>query len=261
MDYLTGSLAGRAIIDNGASLTTLDSAAKAAYTSKTPTAGDHIELLLRNYRPILTGSSKVAGRDCYSVRLEPRYAGNPSKRLWIDKKNLVALKTEYYNSGGKVTSTSEYTSIDFNKRPSSSLFAIPRGWKTAQLAPQAEGSLEAMKQAAGFAPVKPSYAPKGYEFGGYSLCQTCRHMRCIALRYTNGLNSISVFESRGSCPGMGRGRGWRGGRGAGSCGGRACVLSQSPQGNMLRTTAGELSVILVGDIAQGELQRMAGSIK
>lgn len=263
MDYLAGPSSGLTIIDDGVSLIRLNASTRTASRMATPEAPEHLGLLLANYRPLLTGGGKIAGRTCYVLRLEPKYGGNPSKKLWLDKASLIALKTERYNSDGKLAMSTEYTAVDFSARPSPSLFAIPRGWKSVRLADELGGeSPEAVRKAVGFTPIRPLYIPEGYSFDGYRVCNMCR-ARCTAgLRYTNGLNTISVFEREGECPRQGRrGRGWRGGRTDTRGGAGACIPIENPHARMLRTTAGGLTITLVGDIAETELQKMAESLK
>lgn len=268
LEYVTGPLAGTAIVDDGVFVIRLDPSAELAHISRTPKAPERLDLLLANYRPILIGSDRIANRNCYELRLEPRYAGNPSKKLWIDKESLVVLKTERYGSDGKIVMSTEYTRIDYSARPSSSIFAIPHGWKSSRPALEPNASPDAVRKAVGFTPVKPGYVPKGYSFDGYYICSACGVTCTAGLRYTNGLNTLSIFEGRGACPGAGVRRGWGRNRGGGRsarhgapCGSGACVLAGTPQARMLRTTVGDLTVTIVGDIAEVELRRMAASFK
>lgn len=261
MDYLTGPSAGSAIIDDGKFLITLDSRAKTAYVSRTPDPPQHLDLLLANHRPVLIGSAKIADRDCYEIKLSSKYPGNPYKTIWIDKKSFTALKHDRINSQGKLTMSTEYTRVDYSAQVSESLFAIPKGWKTMQLT-QPDNSLQSVRKQVGFTPVKPGYAPRGYQFHDYSTRLTRGNCPFAGLRYTNGLNTISVFERNKDCGGRGfgrgRGRGWMHGRGG--QGSDECML-YDPQTRMMRTSAGDITVILVGDIAQTEMQKMADSFK
>jgi hypothetical protein len=88
------------------------------------------------------------------------------------------------------------------------------------------------------------------------------------LRYTNGLNTISVFERKGGCFGRGfrcgRGRGGPGcgiNMGCGRAGAGCCLLMDNSQARMAHTIAGDLTVIIVGDIAASELQKMGNSFR
>ncbi len=264
MDYLSGPSAGMSILDDGRSMTRLDSRTKTAYVSGTPEAPEHLSLLLANYTPVVTGTGRVAGRDCYVLAIRPKYPGNPSKRLWIDQSTFVALKTERFGSDGKPTMSTEYTSVDYSKRPSASLFVVAKGWRTVRLAASGDSSLDAVRKAVGFIPVKPGYVPKGYRFDGYYLRENPRGIRFAGLRYTNGMNTISVYEHDRPClGGRGPGRGMGMGRGqeprAGRCAG--CILAETPHAQMARVFVGDLMVIVVGDISTAELQNMANSFR
>ena len=268
MEYVTGPSAGTVIIDDGRSMTRLDASSRTAYISETPDAPEQLDLLLSNYQPVLAGDAKIAGRQCYVVKLTPKCACNPSEKLWIDKVSSVALKTEKYGSDGKITSSTEYRSVDYSARPAASAFRVPSGWKTVKLAGASAVGLEAVRKAVGFTPKKPGYVPNGYRFDDYYVRGTPRCTLFAGLRYTNGMNTISVFERKGGCfgPGFGRGRGR--GRGA-QCGRGGCpwtgpgchLLVNNPQARIVHTTVGDLTVLVVGDIALTELQKMAGSFK
>ncbi len=260
MEYLTGASAGSVIIDDGKSVTRLHSATKTAYISGTPEAPKRLDLLLANYTPVLIGRDSVAGRSCYLLAIRPRSSGNPSQRLWLDQKTFIALKTERYGFNGKRTTSTEYSSIDYSKHPASSLFALPRGWKTVRLAASGDGTLASVRAAVGFTPVKPGHVPAGYGFDGYYLRQNPRGMRFAGLRYTNGMNTISIFQHKGQCgngQGFGRGRG-RGQGGAGR-GCASCMLAESPHMQMVCTYTGGLTIVVIGDLSSEELARTANS--
>ena len=268
MEYLSGPSAGTSIIDDGKSMIRLVTSSRTAYVSKTPEAPEQLDLLLANYTPVLAGSGKIAGRECYEIKLAPKCVGNPWKKLWIDKTSHLTLKTERYGSDGALVSSTEYGSVDYSARPTASQFRVPSGWKTVNLAGAPGVGLSAIQKAVGFAPIRPNYVPKGYKFDDYYLQNTPKCTPFAGLRYTNGLNTISVFERKGGCfgPGYGCGRGRGRGRGCGRGGCSSaepgcCLLVNEPQAKMVHTTVGDLTVIVVGDIALTELQKMANSFR
>ena len=259
MQYLSGPSAGSSIIDDGRSVTRLDSASKTAYISGTPDAPDQLGLLLANYAPVVTGTAKIAGRSCYALHIRPRYSGNPSKKLWVDQSTFVALKTERLGPDGKITMSTEYTSVDYSKVPPTSLFAVPSGWKIVRLAESGDSSLDSVRKAVGVTPMKPGYVPKGYRFDGYYVRENPRAMCFAGLRYTDGMNTISIYERR--CCGQGRGMGRGRGPGGGTCNGDCapCIMAETPQAQMARVFVGDLTVIVVGDITSSELTKIANS--
>lgn len=261
MEYLTGCWAGGVVIDDGTSVIRLVPSQRTAYISRTPPPPDRLDLLLANYRVMLSDSGEVAGRNCYILSIKPNHPGNPSKKLWIDKAALVALKTERFSSDGRLCMSSEYTRADFSARPPDRSLTVPAGWKKIELASQCTQCAEDIQKAVGFTPIKPSYVPAGYKFDGYSsVTSTCGRMMCAALRYTDGFNTISVFECRCSgCGVRGRGRGWRGGA-SGGCG-SACAKAENPSARLVRTTIGNITFTIVADIAESELNKIAASFQ
>lgn len=263
IEYTTGPLKGTVIIDDGSSVIRLDSGAKTAYLSGTPDPPERLNLLLQNYQPVMVGGAKIAGRDCYEIKLSSRHPRNPFKKLWIDKKSLVALKTERYSSDAKLAMSSEYIAADFSSRPAASQFRIPSGWKSVRLAAESDSSLDAVKKAVGFTPLRPTYVPKGYSFDGYYIRSTQTGNKFAGLRYTNGLNSISVFQQAVRGRGLGGGRGgFGGGQGLGRGRGQgACMQAEGSQTRMLNTMIGNISITVVADLSEAEIRKIAASVK
>lgn len=263
LEYLTGPAAGVAIIDDGKAIVRLDKSQKTAVITRTPTPPENLALLLKNHRVSLIGNDRVAGRKCYVIRLTPNYSGNPSKKLWIDYSTFIPLKTERYGADGKLAMSTQFTSINPSARPPRSTFDVPDDWKIVELPGRPSVSnTQAVSKVVGFSLLEPSYIPKGYVCDGYFICETCPRACCAGVRYSNGLNTISIFERKTQNPGRGQGRGWRGGRGGGQGAGTArCIVAENPQARMLQTVASGLSVVLVGDISENELRKMAASLK
>lgn len=260
MEYLSGASAGTVLLDDGKSVTQLDSRARTAYVSGTPEAPERLDLLLANYTAVLVGKDSIAGRNCYTIAVRPKASGNPSKRLWVDRGTFLALKTERFSFDGRRTMSSEYTNIDYSKRPDPSIFSIPEGWKTVRLGASGDSSLESVRSAVGFTPRKPSHVPPGYGFGGYYLRENPRGMRFAGLRYTNGMNTVSIFERKGQCGngwGFGRGRGR--GQGAPRRGCASCMLDQGDHAQIACSYTGGLTIVVVGDLSADELGRIVNS--
>ncbi len=247
MEYISGRSAGRTVIDDGKHMIRLDPATKTAYITKTPPASDQLGLMLRNYRPVITGSERIADRDCYIVKLVPVYKCCASKKLWIDKQSLVTLRTEKYNPEGPVHCATIYNSVDYKHKPSDALFRVPRGWKTVNIAEDQVGiRLVSVRKAAGFTPRKPAYIPKGYVFDNYYIHNAPGDV-LAAMRYTNGLYTISVFEFR-----------------AGTLDFRASdcsTLLDYPQAHVVESKVAGISVIAVGNITEAELKKMVASVR
>lgn len=261
IDYHSGPLSGSSILDDGERVTKMNTRSMTAEISETPVAPERLDLLFKNYRPVLVGTGTMAGRACGVVQLTPKYRGNPYRKLWIDSKTLATLRTERYDSDGKLAMSTEYIHINYSPRWSPALFAIPHGWKTVRLEKKSTTTcFNVIRKNAGFTPVKPQYIPKGYSFDSYCIAQMCSTMQCATLRYTNGLNTISIFEKNGMCADMDKGA-----MGKGVCAKRctekSCMVATSQHTRIIQLHKGSLTVTLVADIAGDELQKTANSLK
>ena len=56
------------------------------------------------YEAVLEGSGTAAGRDCWiiSMTATTRTVAYPKQKLWIDKKNYIVMKGEYYTRSGRL---------------------------------------------------------------------------------------------------------------------------------------------------------------
>lgn len=80
-----------------------------------------------------------------------------------------------------------------------------------------------------------------------------------AVRYSDGLAAFTVFQ-RGWGAGAGRGMRWRGGRAGGGSGNASCVGQSDRQRSVVTVAATQSNYLLVGDIAESELMRVAKSL-
>jgi outer membrane lipoprotein-sorting protein len=153
-----------------------------------------VELLLRNYRVRREGESTVAGRRVIQLVIEPRYSGNPSKRIWIDPTCRMALKEEVRDHQGRLIAASAFEQFELVRDLPATLFQPPAATGPAV---EAGGSLP-------FAPLRPGYLPPGYREVRVSALKRGPG-EGVHLRYTDGLGTISLFQFRRSGPQEGEG--------------------------------------------------------
>ena len=265
MDYKSGNIAGVSIIDDGKKMMHLEHKNQTVIIRPIPFSHGDTSLLLSNYEVVSKGMEKIAERPTRILQLKPHHAGNPSKKLWIDTETFMPLKREHYNSDGVLTTRSFYTRINYDARIKDSDFSLPKGWQIIESSRDMKKlSQEELSEIVGFEPVEPKYVPVGYVLDGFYLFFfPMRRGKSVHLRYVDGLNCVSVFEvlpprSRyvmGRMRGFGRGR--RMGHGQ-QCNPRRRMLGNR-QGKMIRMIKNNLNIIIVGDIAEAELQKMADS--
>jgi len=152
-------------------------------------------LIFANYTISQLPDEDIAGREVYVISLVPQYSGNPGLKMWIDKKTFLPLKQERYNSEGKLTFSSQFVEIHFNKKLSrEELNDIPKSVKDRKLLPphQVVSDIEELKAISRFSLSFPRYLPSGYSFQEGILLNGGQR---VALTYTNGLETIVLFQS------------------------------------------------------------------
>lgn len=226
------------------------------------------QLLLRNYQPQFLRRDRVAGRPAVVLKLSSRNPGNPSKTVWIDTQTKLALRHEVYDPEGRRVSSSEFREISFEPSLPANLFSVPAEARVER--PRREGGgvppwlLE--RQGTPASSIEPPrYVPPGYELvHRFSMRRDDREF--AHLRYTDGLNTISLFVERSpevaACAEQERRPAGRERRRGGPWGrpGPPRDVQSGEHGNSLTLTRGDTRYTLVGNISVKELQRMADSI-
>ncbi len=259
-EYRAPELGGLVLIDRGETLIRLNPATRTATVESVHRSPATVDLVLKNYQPSLVAREQMLGRQVDVVTLKPRRGSGPWRKMWIDRQTGLVLRTEQYNSAGKLVSRSVYLSVDWNANPEDSLFTVPAGWKQVESPVQSERHREKAELSArlGFTVREPGYVPPGFVLDGFHLVYRPNTLPSAHIRYVDGLNSISVFEHR--CPpGPGRGRGFQWGRRMGRRGN--CEFFTSNEGNVLVKESSGIRFIVVGDLPEAELQKVIDSLR
>lgn len=260
-EYQSPALKGLVMIEKGDAVIRLDPEQKTASVGCARREAGTFELLLKNYAVTVERTEPIISRPADVLVVKHREPGRPAKKVWVDRATNLILRTEYYDCDGKLASLTFYTDIEWEPKLDDALFEVPDGWKKVALEDDdaRHWDRESLSKEVAFAVREPTRLPAGFAFDGFHLY----HCRCgvasAHLRYVDGLNSVSVFERYTQCPGRGRGRGFGWGKGRG--GGRNCQLLASQPGRMLVRQEGDLSYILIGDLPEAELAKIADSIK
>lgn len=156
------------------------------------------ELLQKNYSIKQIETQKIINRPTTVIQIEPKHAGNPSRKLWIDKSQPIVLRSEQYNCDTQLVLTSYFTALNLKKKIDLALFTIPT---SARVSRQSTAFHQRYTFANGERYFRHSlktatYLPSGYTFDGCYLWQPRYRLvpYTIQLRYTDGLNTISIFE-------------------------------------------------------------------
>jgi outer membrane lipoprotein-sorting protein len=184
------------LVDDGSRLIRLHPSKRSAtFMPRMEMAVDRA-LAERNYRARPVGRATIAGRQTRVIEIAPRRGGLVAWRLWLDRATGFALKRERYNVDGKLISGTEFTSVQFKAAIPPDIFAVPSGWETSEKGGSGERySLIDLARHLGFPVVAPSYLPPGYVLQGGYAEQRGEHKRLTAaLRYTDGLRVLSIYQ-------------------------------------------------------------------
>jgi len=154
-----------------------------------------LNLIFANHTISQSPDEEIAGRGVYVISLLPQYSGNPGLKRWIDKETFLPLKQERRSSEGKLTFSSQFVEIHFNKKLSrEELNDIPKSVKDKGFRPlyRVIGDIEELKEISRFPLSFPKYLPSGYSFQEGVLLNGGQR---VALTYTNGLETIVLFQS------------------------------------------------------------------
>lgn len=217
-----------------------------------------VDLLLKNYQAMLVGQEHLLARQVDVLLLKPRADSGPSRKLWVDRRTGLILRSEQYNSAGKLVSRSAYISVNWQDIPNNSLFDVPEDWKQVTSPVQSERHRDKAELSSrlGFTVREPSYVPSGFVLDGFHLVHHSNIQASAHIRYVDGLNSISIFQHRFP---PGRGRGFQWGRRMGSQNSIARFTSAGE--NMLVKEGRGIRIVVVGDLPTSELQKVMDSLR
>lgn len=155
-------------------------------------------LLLHNYRVRLEGKESIAGRPCYILAFTPKAGMSHTIRSWIDTQKFVTLSHRENDAGGHTLAFTMFTWVEFpGDIPAKEIRSpFPRSVTKVVSSPsQLFANIGLLRKATGFEVCVPYSMPAGYELERCELITT-KGTQTSCLRYTDGLSSLSVYQSR-----------------------------------------------------------------
>ncbi len=211
-----------------------------------------------NYEPRWVGDGVVAGQRAAIIDIRAKHGKNSSKRIWVDKKTGVILRTEVRDCCEKVRSSTEFTRISYIevKALADSRFAKPEfvdnSWVT--VTDSRANDIALAQKAVGVHIALPKSLPAGYKLAGVNVqpCPCCPDRKVAHIRYSDGMNSISIYEmsAKHNCAKSCKT----------SCKSKDCEIMRAGQANVTSVTRNDKNIIIVADIPAGELKKIAESI-
>lgn len=144
----------------------------------------------------------IADRKTYLVTIKRPAGQTLARRFWIDSGSGLILKREIYRDDGKLAVTVTFSDITYHVALASSLFNLSGLARTVRVAelPTAETAIplsSVRSQLAGKASAPASLV--GYRLVGATTTKIGQRP-VLHLRYSDGLNLVSLFEQRRTQP-------------------------------------------------------------
>lgn len=218
--------------------------------------GEQAEAIAANYRVSVEPTSML-GRKAHLLTIAPLQAFNPSRKMTVDAGTGLVLKDELFAPDGRLRSSSWFVSLQYKPQPAS-LFQ-PGKASAAQtgIGPDSfsvRASAAEVEKVTGLEVPKPAYVPPGYRPVLYGTMTTGSARLMPAVRYSDGLSSFTIFERGKGRNGRRRGFGW----GPGPMHPHEDLHSDVQRSVVFAN--GPRSYLLIGDLAESELRKVARSL-
>jgi peptidoglycan/xylan/chitin deacetylase (PgdA/CDA1 family)/negative regulator of sigma E activity len=261
LEYLpAGNQPGRIVIIKGRTMMEYVPARKQIIERPAPEANEErltravLPQILTNYDVNFAGSEQVAGRETRVINVQGKFPGRPTLRIWEDRERRLILRFERYRPDGTLQEAAAFINIRYDPAFAPDLFTVPAplGTQVQQQRPPDRMSVAEMAQRLGFTPQVPSYLPAGFQQRG-SRVVNVRGQQTATFVYSDGVSTITLFESRGPQGPPPKGRPVRIGPVQGTVAPRGLAT-------LLHWNAGGVSYTLVGELPQEDLVRIAASV-
>jgi outer membrane lipoprotein-sorting protein len=218
---------------------------------------EEFDRLSENYDVAIATGEPVAGRSTWLLTLRARSDGALARRLWVDRRSSLLLRTEAFRPDGSAADSMRFGRLQFEPPQDRELFRFspPSGSTVVKRVEPDYLALDEAK-AAGVEPRLPAWLPSGYVFESLDVMAKGRH-NIVHYRFSDGIEVLSLFQ----CPPRVRlnlgarlsrrvklsvGRGYR---------------TRTAEGNVLSWSSGGWRFVLVGSASDETLKRVAESVR
>ncbi len=215
-----------------------------------------------NYTVRGVRSGTLLGRSAVGFEVRPRHEGNPWREIWLDADSGWPLSETIFAPDGRVRSRVRTTLLE-PWRPVPTMLARPvTSEPMASSGPttfEPVSSREEAERLSGQPVPTPAYVPPGYSVVRYGVVRSQAGRIQPAVRYGDGLSSFTIFRRFGG-GGNGFGPGGRFQRGRGAGGPQGPSLRSDEQRAVVQHRSRSGLYLLLGDLAEGVLRRVAESL-
>ncbi len=201
-----------------------------------------IELIRKNYKIINIGSETIADRKAIAILLVSKYTNLPALKLWIDVETYFPLRKDKYNSEGRLISRSFFSEIKYKEYYyPDNLFKPDPLWKFKYIINEPvfkEIDIKNLKDIS-------LDLPFGYILEKIFLIPQREDIVFYYYRYTDGINTLSLFKSNIPMKEFGRLK---------TIGGFRGVLEESPLWKSFMWQDNNWTYFLIGDIPYDKIE-------
>lgn len=253
IEYLDGANRGRVVWDNGTLVWRWTPGRKRMTIARCRRGSDVLDprreaLILKNFVPHLAGAESIAGRPAHIVDLHPKQAEVGWKRIWVDDVCYAVLAATDYSADSQPLRSTRFEQVVVDAPADPKGFQPPMDLVVKYGAPKVADNFpgyqpEELSRVVDFPIRLPTHLPPGYEWevGFPYPCECGRE--AARLQYTNGLDTLVLFECGHTCPD-----------------GKECLIPQGSPSSVVRLHAKDLSLAVVGESSRGELEKMLQSV-
>lgn len=201
-----------------------------------------IELIKKNYKIINIGTETIADRKAIVILLVSKYTNLPVLKLWIDVETYFALRKDKYNSEGRLISRSFFSEIKYKKHYyPDDLFKPDPLWKIKDIINEPAFKEIDIKNSKDIS----LDLPFGYILKKIFLIPQREDIVFYYYRYTDGINTLSLFKSNIPMKEFGRLK---------TIGGFRGVLEESPLWKSFMWQDNNWTYFLIGDIPYDKIE-------
>ncbi len=152
---------------------------------------ERLDLLSKNYRLTVLGSTAVLGRKAWQVAISPKVKGKPHHKFWLDAEHGIILKGEISDERDVPIAFMSVTELKFlnPKEVSHRLFATP----VKVAATKSQKQLTKVQAQNEWSLNLPDSLPFGFLLERVEEVELPKNLRTLHAVYTDGLTKISLF--------------------------------------------------------------------
>ena len=131
------------------------------------------------------------------VTFQPKAHDRPAWKVWIESEHGLAVRTEIYDVDGNLALLSAFSELTFQPKLPEQAFTmtVPKGTTVTTSVEQTFQSVKEAEHTVDFTISEPAYLPAGF-FLSSVIVSNVDKRDTVQLTYIDGMSSISVFEEQ-----------------------------------------------------------------